>query len=79
MDLQIQEVNYINPYSILVVTPIKIVRLYCPFQVQVILPVDMLQPDQLLDVRKVMTSKDKMLLYLIGGKAYQYYYFMIIA
>lgn len=79
MDLQIQEVNYINPYSILVVTPIKIVRLCCPFQVQVIRPVDLFKPDQLLDVRKVMASKDKMLLYLIGGKAYQYYYFMIIA
>lgn len=79
MDLQIQEVNFINPYSILIVTPKKIVRLYCPFQVQVISPVDLLEPDQLLDVWKIMTSKDKTLLYLIGSKAYHYYHFMIIA
>jgi hypothetical protein len=77
--LQIQEINhYINPYSILVVTPKKIVRLYCPFRVQVIRPVGELQPDQLLEVHKVQASRDRILLYVIGSNAYYHYHFMII-
>lgn len=79
MELKIQEVNFINPYSILIVTPKKMVRLFCPFQVQVIRSVDSLEPDQVLTVRKVMTSHDRMLMYLIGSKAYHYHHFMIIA
>ena len=78
MDLPIQEVNYINPYSILVVTPKRLVRLYSPFEVQVIIPVDRLQLDQLVKVHQVQTNYEKLLVFLVDQKAYYHYHFMII-
>lgn len=78
-DLKIQEVNrYISPFSILVITPKKIVRLYCPFNAKVVIPVGLLKPDQLVKVDQVKTTQEKQLVFLIERKAYYYYHFWIL-
>lgn len=78
-DLQIQEINrYCSPYSLLVITPKKLMRLHCPFIVQVIIPVGLLQIDQFVKVQQVKTTKERQLVFLIDQKAYYYYHFSII-
>jgi hypothetical protein len=78
-DMQIQEINrYCSPYSLLVITPKKLMRLHCPFTVQVIIPVGLLELDQFVKVQQVKITKAKELLYLIDLKAYYYYHFSII-
>jgi hypothetical protein len=78
-DQTINEINrYCSPYSLLVHTPTKLIRLHCPFVVMVIIPVGDLKPEQLVKVSQVKTTKDKLLVYLIDNKAYYYYHFSIL-
>ncbi len=77
-DMQIQEINrYCSPYALLVITPKKLMRIHCPFEAIVIIPVGLLQLNQVVKVRQVKTTKDKILVYLIDQKAYYYYHFAI--
>jgi hypothetical protein len=78
-ELQIQEINrYCSPYSILVITPKKLIRLYCPFAAIVIIPVGDLKLDEQIKVQQVKTTREKQLVYLVDNKAYYYYYFTIL-
>jgi len=78
-DLQIQEINRnCSPYSLLVITPKKLIRLHCPFAAIVIIPVGDLKLDQQIKVQQVKTTKEKQLVYLIDNKAYYYHYFTIL-
>lgn len=78
-DFTIKEINrYCSPYSLLVMTPKKIIRLHCPFIVMVIIPIGDLKQEQLVKVVQVKTTREKLLVYLIDNKAYYYYHFAIL-
>lgn len=70
--------RYCDPNSLLVATSGKILRLYTPFQVELILPVEGLKLGDLFWVDKVKISTDLQMVYIIKDKGYYYYLFSII-
>ena len=77
MELQ-QVYRYVDPYSLLVMTPKKLIRINCPFRVELEYSTPSLSEDDTLMVTKVMMDPDKMLVYIINGMAYTYRIFRII-
>lgn len=71
--------KFTSSNSILVHTKSKgLIRLYCPFSVEVIEAVDCHSIGQHLEVVSVKVSKDLKLVYVIGDKRYYHYYFHIL-
>lgn len=68
---------YCGSNSILVVNNIGIYRLFCPFKATCIIQVESYVIGQVITVLAVKMSHDFKLIYLIQGKAYYHYYFMI--
>lgn len=77
MELE-QVYRYIDPYSILVITPQKLIRKHCPFYVKPYFSFDSLSADTSVIVSKVMLDKDKKLVYIIDGQGYSYRLFSIV-
>ena len=77
MELE-QVYRYIDPYSILVMTPEKLIRLHCPFQVEPAYNSPLFSGDDTLFVTKVMLDQDKKLVYIINGTGYSYRLFRIV-
>ncbi len=75
----IDDINkYTSSESLLVHTKSKgLIRLYCPFTVEVIQSVDCFTVGEQLEVVRVKISKDLKLVYIINGKGYYHYYFSI--
>lgn len=70
--------KYCNPDSFLVITPKgRLIRLCCPFDVVVIIEVDIYNPGDKVKVSQVKMDYDLCLVYVIKGKAYYYYNFQI--
>ena len=76
----IDDINrYTDSDSLLVHTKSKgLIRLYCPFKVEVIKSVDSYMVGDKLEVVKVKVSPDLQLVYVIEGRVYYYYYFSIL-
>ena len=77
MELE-QVYRYIDPLSILVMTPGKLVRVRCPFKVKMVKHFHPYKPDEILTVTKVMLSRDKSLVYVIGGSGFSDRLFRIL-
>ena len=78
-DKLMAEINrYCSPYSILVITPGRLLRLYCPFKVRVIFPVKKFNPGEILKVSQVLLTHDLYMVYMINKEGYFYYHFAII-
>jgi len=76
--MQLEQVyRYVDPYSLLVMTPEKLFRVHCPFRVELLSPFAPLSEDDTLMVTKVMLGQDKMLVYIIRGVGYSYRLFRI--
>jgi hypothetical protein len=75
------EINrYCSPKSLLVITPKgKLIRIYCPFQVQCIEPVDQLKEFGLYMVSSVLMTEVGVIVYVIGNDSYHYHNFLICA
>lgn len=77
---EISEINkYCDPHSVLIVTNRnKLVRLKCPFKVQVICNIVGLQEGEIVFVESVKINLNLNLVYLIKDKYYHYRNFMIL-
>lgn len=76
---KLDDLNHYNSASLLVHTKRKgLIRLFCPFKVEVLHPVEDFIPGDILEVFKVNVSPNYELLYVIRNKNYHYYYFRIL-
>ena len=79
MDPPNQMVIYFDSYSILVINQLgKIRRLYTPFCVQCIDPVDEIQINTRVYVDEVFPDEDDLLLFKVCGNLYAYNHFVIM-
>lgn len=70
--------RYVNSRSVLVISPKKVVRLFCPFPVEVIIEAGKLQAGERLQVSKVLMSQEYRLVYIIDNTPYYYGLFRIV-
>jgi hypothetical protein len=69
---------YYDSFSIAVINPSgKMRRIYCPFMVKCITPIDNIQENSSVFVDQVYKDPDDLLNYLIGGNLYPYSNFRI--
>ena len=68
----------LSPNSLLVINENGIYRLFCPFKAVCIKEVELYSIGQEITVIAVKMSIDFRLVYIIAGKGYYHYYFMII-
>jgi len=67
-----------NTHSLLIVTEQGLLkRLYCPFRVECIRKIDSFMIGEKLNVMRVTTSDNGMLVYVIDTRSYHYYYFSL--
>ena len=76
----IEAINkYCSPDSCLIVTyKGELMRLYCPFDVLVIIKIDTYVPGDRLKVTQVKMDSSLILVYIIKGKGYYYFNFLIL-
>lgn len=73
------EINrYCSPYSLLVLTPKKLIRVYCPFNVEAVSNAKGILKGNIYRVILVKIYTDRQMIYVIGDKAYSYYMFKIL-
>ena len=70
--------RYCSPYSLLVLTPKKLLRLHCPFMVEALYNSDGIAEGGRYQVGKVLIYEDRKLVYIINSKAYLFSLFRII-
>ena len=71
--------KYVDSGSILVIdNEGHIKRIYCPFKVKCIMDIDMYEEGDILIVTAVKLARNLLLVYIIGGRGYFYYSFVII-
>ena len=76
---ELTEINrYCSPYSLLVLTPKKLVRLYCPFKVKAMYNSNGINKGEEYQVGKVQIQTNRKIIYIINGSAYIYSLFRII-
>ena len=69
----------IDPFSLLVVnTKGELRRIYCPFLVRCIFPIDILEINQSYIVDLVKNDRNELIIYAIDGMPYIYNYFEIV-
>ena len=76
----IEAINkFCSPDSLLVVTfRGELIRLMCPFDVMVMCRVDVYTPGDKATVSQVKMDSNLILVYMIKGKGYYYYNFLIL-
>lgn len=76
----IEAINrYCSPDSLLVVTfKGELMRLHCPFNAIVIQAVDVYSPGDRVKVSQVKMDSNLILVYMIKGKGYYYFNFLIL-
>lgn len=71
--------KWVDPFSILVISGYnQLRRIYCPFTVEVIIPVGELQSGDVVYVEAVKITLELKDVYIIGGKAYYLFHFRIL-
>lgn len=76
---EMNEINrYCSPYSLLVLTPKKLLRLYCPFAVEALYNSEGISKGESYQVSKVQIYTDRKMVYIINETAYIYSVFRII-
>ena len=76
---EMTEINrYCSPYSLLVLTPKKLVRLYCPFAVEALYNSESITRGESYQVSKVQIFTDRKMVYIINETAYIYSLFRIM-
>lgn len=72
MNLAAETPVYLSPYSLLVMTPARLIRVYCPFSVRVTSGLDNLAAGETYSVDQIRSHKGGQLAYSIGGRWYSY-------
>jgi len=67
-----------DPYSLLVISGHRLIRLKCPFRVRLLEDVSGWKEGEELVVDKIMITRDLLMVYLIRGNAYPYYLFRLV-
>lgn len=77
--IEISEINkYCDPHSVLIVTNRnKLIRLKCPFKIEVIQAIDIFKVGEIKYVEMVKVDSMLQLVYMINGKGYNYWHFKI--
>lgn len=71
--------KYSHPKQLYVVTHSNsLLKLNCPFKVQLIVSVGGLEKDTIVFVDEVKVTSDLTTVFVVGGKAYFYYHFDIL-
>ncbi|MBU1370022.1 MAG: hypothetical protein KJ578_04555 [Bacteroidetes bacterium] len=71
-------IRYLSPYSLLVMTPTRLTRIYCPFTVMALVVFESIQANQHYTVTRVNIDRDAQMVYIIKGKAYPSGYFLLM-
>ena len=77
---EIDDINrFCSPDSFLIVSyKGELIRLFCPFDVLVVSPIDMFTPGDKVKVSQVKMDRNFILVYIIKGKGYYYFNFLIL-
>jgi hypothetical protein len=69
--------KYCDPYSILVIADRKLIRIRCPFRVRVRIEFAGWDEGDIVQVEKIMVTRDLQMVYIIGSNGYHFYLFQI--
>ena len=76
---EMTEINrYCSPYSLLVLTPKKLIRMYCPFNVEAVSNANGILKGNIYRVMKVQIYTDRRMIYVIDNATYMYHLFKIL-
>ncbi len=70
--------RYCDPYSILAITGSKLIRIRCPFRVEVIADYADLKKGEIVSVERIMVTRDLKMLFIINGRGYHFFFFRIL-
>ena len=71
--------KYSSPREIYVITWNNLIkRLFCPFEVKVLLDIGLLEKGHIVRVDEIKVTMELKTVFVIQGQAYYYYYFDII-
>lgn len=70
--------KYCDPYSLLAVTGRKLIRIRCPFRVQVLIDYAGWKAGEIVSVEKIMVTRDLKMVYIIQGQGYHFFFFRIL-
>lgn len=74
-----EEIKVIHPQTILFVTKKgDLLRKFTPFVVECLIPVEPFKASDKAEVEKIFTSPEKSFIYLIEGRYYAHFYFVIV-
>ena len=78
MTEQIKEIIYADPFSLLVITGRgKLRRLFTPFRVRCVMPVDRIPHNTIVYVEAIFTNQQYCMVYMINQRMYPYKHFQI--
>jgi hypothetical protein len=78
-DRIIEEIRkYCDPYSILAMYGRKLIRIRCPFKVMVLVDYAGWKKGEIVNVDKVMITRDLRMVYIIQGWGYHFFFFRIL-
>jgi hypothetical protein len=70
--------KYCDPYSILVITGRKLIRLRCPFRARVLTDLEIWKEGEVIEVEKIMITRNLEMVYIVWGHGYHFYLFRIL-
>ena len=74
-----EEIIALHPQTILIVTKKgDLLRKFTPFIVECLVPVEQFKASDRAEVQKVFTSPENPYIYLINGRYYAHFYFVIV-
>ena len=71
-------IRYLTDSSILVLTPVRLFRIYCPFRVISIVDFPKIDITGYYDVTRVLIDRDLHTVYIINGDAYNSKHFLLM-
>lgn len=71
-------IRYVSDFSILVITPYKLTRVYCPFRVSPIQDFALLEVKKVYMVIRVVIDRDTHTVFIINGLAYNAKHFLLM-
>ena len=71
-------IRYLSTYSLLVLTPTRLTRIYCPFTVMALVAFDHIEPKAHYTVTRVNIDRNAQMVYIIKGRAYYSWFFLLV-
>ena len=78
-DRIIEEIRrYCDPYSILAISGKRLVRIRCPFRVEVLVEFAGWKGGEIVWVERIMITRELQMVYVIGGNGFHFFLFRIL-